>query len=407
MTYSTPMRWPDAWTDPSLLSVLKGTSVDCLLVPGNAAPIAEAARRQGVAVIDPATPPQDVTVVEGEWPGVRLTEPGSGADASSGPTGVPWVDSNAWKARLEEALRPGKQVWIDSTPKTPRLSADSYVMGVADAGSIGASWILKLDPQLAAGVAAGQPKALETWKSVTVAAAFFAAHKAWRAYATEAVIGLVSSFSGDNEFFSGEILNLVTRTNMQYRILPKGKLTANSFSRLKAVLYADAEPPAPETRKLLVAFAEAGGLLIAGPKWGPAGGAPAAGSQHPRYDVRIAGKGRVAVAQGGAFDDPYLAANDAVVLLSHRFDLIRFWNGGAVGSFYTVAPDRRRAVAHLLFYGGSRGAQSVKVVGAFRKATLWTLDQTGPQSVETEVQKDGLELHLPAIGVYAAAELEA
>jgi hypothetical protein len=73
-----------------------------------------------------------------------------------------------------------------------------------------------------------------------------------------------------------------------------------------------------------------------------------------------------------------------------------------------VAPDRKRAVAHLLFYA-DRGADnvSVRIAGGWRKAALWTPDREGPRPVEMEVQQDAVELHLPVVGQYAAAELEA
>jgi hypothetical protein len=128
--------------------------------------------------------------------------------------------------------------------------------------------------------------------------------------------------------------------------------------------------------------------------------------EHPRYAARTLGKGRLAIAKADP-DDPYVLANDSALLISHRYELLRFWNGGAVGSFLTVAPDRKRAVAHLLFYAG-RGPDhaSVRIVGRYRKASLWTLDRPAPLPVEMEIQKDAVELHLPAVSQYAAAELE-
>src|ERR1035438_5932647 len=104
----------------------------------------------------------------------------------------------------------------------------------------------------------------------------------------------------------------------------------------------------------------------------------------------------------------FRSANDSAVLISHRYELLRFWNGGAVGSYLTVAPDRKRAVAHLLFYA-DQGADhvSVRIAGRWRKAGLWTPDWEGPRPVEMEIQQDAVELHLPMVGQYAAAELEA
>ena len=103
-----------------------------------------------------------------------------------------------------------------------------------------------------------------------------------------------------------------------------------------------------------------------------------------------------------------MLANDSTLLISHRYELLRFWNGGAFGSYLTVAPDRKRAVAHLLFYA-DRGPDhaSVRIAGRYRKVSLWTPDNPEPRPVEAEIQKDAVELHLPAVSQYAAAELEA
>src|ERR1035438_9062822 len=41
-------------------------------------------------------------------------------------------------------------------------------------------------------------------------------HGEWSAWPVDAVLSVVSSFSGDNEFFSHELLNLMARTNISY-----------------------------------------------------------------------------------------------------------------------------------------------------------------------------------------------
>jgi hypothetical protein len=70
----------------------------------------------------------------------------------------------------------------------------------------------------------------------------------------------------------------------------------------------------------------AGGLLITGPKWGVPPGMPAT-EEHPRYAARTLGKGRLAIAKADP-DDPYVLASDSALLISHRYELLRFWNGG-------------------------------------------------------------------------------
>ena len=99
--------------------------------------------------------------------------------------------------------------------------------------------------------------------------------------------------------------------------------------------------------------------------------------------------------------------NDAVLLISHRHDLLRFWNGGAVGGYYTMDTSGKRAVVHLLFYSTSPGSTpTVRIAGRYRTARLWTPDQPASQIVEMERQQDAVELHLPPVSPYAAVELE-
>jgi hypothetical protein len=401
----TPMRWPVSWKSPSALGLLKGTPINWLLVDKDAslAPVIEQAKQAGLNVAEVASPPDGVAILTGEWPGIAMSR---GGGTSAGPTGVPWVDSNSWKIRLEAARRPGANIWVDAPPKSARISVGSYRTAIADAAAYGGRWLISLDAQLAAGLADSKPEALSVWKNIAGAAGFFATHKDWLTYLPEAVVGVVSDFAGDNEFLGQELLNLIGRTNQQYAVLLKTNLPPSPFRGLRAVIYADNQPPAGELRKQILDFVSAGGLLIAGPKWGVPPGVPGK-DEHPRYTTRTLGKGRVALAKADP-DDPYVLANDSALLISHRYELLRFWNGGAVGSYLAVAPDRKRGVAHLLFYADRGPDQaSVRVVGRWRKATLWTPDRQESRPVEMEIQKDAVELHLPAVSQYAAAELEA
>lgn len=409
-TVWTPMRWPAEWRDPSALDALKGTAINCLLVESEAAldPVIARAGQEGIRVVRPGGPPAGVKVIEGEWPGVKLSESGIFDHAAAGPTGVPWIDSNGWKVRLTAALNPVAQVWVDAAPRKPRLSAESYATAVADAAAHGGRWIISLDSQLAAGIAARESEALGRWKRLIGAAGYFADRNEWSHYVPEAVVGIVSDFAGRNEFMSQELLNLVARTNQQYRIIVKSAFSRSSLNGLRALLYADEEPPGPELRKQILEFVKAGGMLITGPKWGELPGTRAPGGDHPRYVLMAYGKGRLAAATPD-FEDPYVVANDSIVLVSHRYELLRFWNGGAVGSYFTAAPDRKRAVVQMLFYAFILGDNrpTVKVAGRYRTARLWTLDQPAPRNLDMEIKEDAVELHLPPVRGYAAAELEA
>ncbi len=395
----TPMRWPDTWTDPSALNLLQGTAIDYLLIGKSEAlgPVRARAQQEGLHVADSGAVPAGVTRVKGEWPGVRMSRGGGGA--AGGPTGVPWVDSNGWRIRLESALHPETSVWVDARP-----AAGSYLTAIADCASRGGRWIVSLDDTLTAGLRAGEPRALDTWKKAAAAAGFFAARKAWAGYAPLAVVGVVSDFTGQNEFFSRELLNLLDRAGQHYRIVLKDRIADAPLASLRALIYTDAEPPTPALRKQILGFVQAGGTLITAPKWGEAPGKRAKGDEHPRFGWRALGTGRIAWAHADP-DDPYLWANDSVVLVSHRYDLVRFWNGGATGSFCTTSADAQQVVAHLLFYA-NRGpdSASVRIAGRYRAVKAWTVD--GPVKVEMESQRDAVEVRLPQVSQYVALEME-
>jgi hypothetical protein len=405
----TPMRWPAAWKDPSTLELLKGTAIDYLLIEDGATfdAVRVQARKQGLQTGVPDREVAGVTAIKGEWPGVKMARPGSGG-VTAGPTGIPWVDSNGWQIRLASALHPEAAVWVNAAPpESLRGSAGAYLVAIADSGAYGGRWVIALDEQLVSGLPAQRSEALTTWRTIATAAAFFAERKAWAGYTPMAVVGVVSDFSGPNEFFSQELLNLLARAGQHYRILRKDGPAAPRLEGLRAVIYADGQQPSPALRKQVLSFVEAGGMLIASPQWGAAPGAAAKpDDEGPLFSVRSVGKGRVALARS-APDDPYQWANDSVVLVSHRYDMVRFWNGGATGSFPIMAPDGKRAVAHLLFYS-NRGpdAASVRIAGRFRAAKAWTVEGALPR-VETEIQRDAIEVHLPQAPQYVALEMEA
>jgi hypothetical protein len=404
----TPMRWPASWKDPSALDLLKGAAIDYLVVDKESGfdAVRAQARAQGVHVVDAGSTPSGVTLIQGAWPGVKMGRAGGNAFAG-GPTGVPWVDTNGWQIRLSAALHPESAVWVDAPPKgSQRFAPTSYLTALADSAAYGGRWLISLDDRLVSGLAARQPDALEAWKTITAAAGFFSSRKAWSEFVPVAAVGIVSDFAGPNESFSRELLNLVGRAGQHYRVLPKSNVAGASFDGLRAVIYADQAPPTAETRKHILAFVESGGLLITVPAWGAVSGAPVKGEEHPRFVVHAAGKGRIAQANA-APDDPFIMASDAVVLVSHRYDLVRFWNGGATGSYYAEAPDRKRAVVHLLFYA-NRGpdSASVRIAGRYRTAKASTVDMAEIANVHVESHEDAMEVHLPQVSPYVALELE-
>jgi hypothetical protein len=392
------MRWPGAWTDPATLDRVKAAGVDTLLVDNSDEfdPVRSRAAQMGLKVAHPDDPPEGIRIVKGEWPGIRLSR--GDADATAGPTGVPWVDSNGWAVRLSAALHPDSGVWVNATPPK-QAYASSYLTAIADCAAYGGRWIVTLDDPLAEGIAKGNDNAVRVWTTISQATTFFGAHRAWKAYTPAATLAVVSDFTDGNEFFNQELLNLLARAGQHYIVLPKDRPLP--LAGVRAAIYADTQPPSAAVRKALTEFVQAGGLLITSPAWGDS---PTKQTAHSRYYGWTVGKGRVARAID-APSDPYEMAQDAVVLISHRYDLIRFWNAGAYGSSYVVSPDRKQAVAHLLFYSNRGPDQaSVRISGPYRKVKASTVD-TPELKIETVAQKDAVEVHLPQVSQYVALEL--
>jgi len=378
------MRWPASWKDDQA-DLLRGTAIEA---------------------VDPAAASPAVTLVKGVWPGVRS---GRDSDASAGPTGVAWVDSNGWLARLTAARNAGSAVWIDAPPANlRRMRAAPYLIAMADSAAFGARWILSLDDALAAGIAKREAAAMTIWEHITAAARFFADRAQWSSWTPQAVVGVVSDFTAANEFFSQELLNLLDRADQHNRILRKDRLPADPFTSLRAVIYADQEPPTAALRKQVLGFVEGGGMLITTPVWGNTGGTDG----RLGFSEKKAGKGVIAQTATPP-DDPYVLANDSVILVSHRYDIVRCWNSGAFASHYTVAPAPNKAVVHLLFYA-DRGPDSatVRVTGGWRAAQISTVESPAPRPVKLAVQKGSpgmtpaVEVYLPQVSQYVALQLE-
>jgi hypothetical protein len=392
------MRWPAAWAEPARLELLKGTGIDSLVMDNSAGleAVRARARQMGLRVVNPDSPGDNVRILKGEWPGVRPQQGGS-----AGPTGIAWVDSNGWSVQLCGAMHPDCAVWVDAAP--PRqVFPSSYLLAVADAAAYGGRWIITFDASLAGGLASGNANAQAVWKTIGQANAFFAAKKEWESYRPAGVSGVISDFTGPNEFFSNELLNLLARAGQHTVVLRKDGLTAAGMHGLKAVLYADEKAPTAALRKEILAFVEAGGTLVTTPVWGEVAGSR---DEHPRFVVAQAGKGRIARSVA-APDDPWQFSNDSVIVVSHRHDLVRFWNSGSAGSSYAVSPDGKRAVVNLLFYA-NRGpdSASVRVAGPFRRVKASTIDAPEIEGVKTEPQKDAVEVHLPQVSQFVSLEL--
>ena len=377
-----PMEWPASW-DAGKLEVLKSTPVNCLI----GGPVAAAS-----AGFDKPDEGVVTRIEKCPWPGLAHA-----GGESAGPTGNPWIDTNSWQVRLARARDDRKPVWVCCE----KVESPNYALAAADAACWGGRWVVKLDEATAKGIAGGNAAALAAWKDLLAALRFFERQRGWASMTPEARLAIVSGFADTN---AQEVLNLATRQHLAFRIDDKGRAVA-PFTGLEGVLYVDDDPPEKALLERMVEFARGGGLLmVPRPTGALIGGLGPVAETQPRTAVHKFGKGRVAVPLK-EWDDPFLLASDAHLLLSYRNDAVRLFNAGLLIPYVTASVGRR--LVQIVNYAGRESANfvSLAVRGEVRWAKLWTLESTEARAMEIHREAGRAELHLPAFRNYAAIEL--
>ena len=265
---------------------------------------------------------------------------------------------------------------------------------------------MSLDDSFRSALSGGQAAALEHWKQITAAIAFFRSRSAWNELRPKAALGIAAGDSEAQGFMQGEILNLLSRRQVPFRILGKG-WKAEETRDLVAILCADTDPPSATQRVLLLKFAEQGGLLIVPNTWERPDGAVVSHDLEDAYALHRIGRGRVACARE-AWQDPYRVAEEVHLLMSRRNDLFRLGNGASMSVYCAGSADGRMTVLHLVnFDRRARPAPaSLWVKQHFRKARLWKLGSNEPMVLSARAGQHGREMALPPFTTYAAVELE-
>ncbi len=416
------MEWPATWRDPALLSLLDGSPVNCLLLPPEAPPAIRAAAAakaldcpekipwRMIKELDWKSDEPLLAIKDGFWPELSRKGGGADADAEAGPTGAPWLDANGWLIQLARARAPQRTVWIKSDPPedAARLAATNYQLALAEAWTYGAKRPVWFSPQLAESIAAGNAQATQIWDQMKQTLNWVEARRGWNSWKPFARMVVLSDFSGPNEYTATETLTLAARRNLAFIPVETGKFAAAHLGGMKALLYVDDTPlPAPAVQAL-DQFMRAGGLVLTLKKPAEAfkGGKPMA-EPHPRFDLFALGKGRLAVSKGD-YDDPWLLAQDAHLLMSRRHDAVRLFNAGSIQWFHTASADGRRWLIHLVNYSrwGSANLVALQTWQAVKGARFHTPASEQTQELEIHRETGHQEVYLPRFAVHASVELE-
>ena len=205
-------------------------------------------------------------------------------------------DSNGWKCLLAAAKAPEKTIWTLAEPpeEVTGYRPPHYALAVADSAVYGGQWVAAFDKETRKALASGVPD--EYWNAVTGAIRFFGERKHWLEQSAPARLGIVSDFSGPNQFLSDEALNLMMRRHLAYRIIDRARLKTESLRDLKAVLWIDQRGPESSAKSTLSTFTENGGLLILPASAASLTSGRPAGNFESRFDYYPTGKGKVALA---------------------------------------------------------------------------------------------------------------
>jgi hypothetical protein len=346
-----------------------------------------------------------LNIADGLWPGIPQD-----VNQAGGPTNLPWVDSNGAVLRIVRAMAPGKGVWIEFEPpqQTTTLTAEAYMLAVADPASYGASWVVSLDDGLRADLLAKKQPAVDCWKKVSDMMAFFNEHNRSRSYQPVGRLALMSNFAGDDWDRGEETLNLLPRLREPARVIARSRAVSASFEGLQAIYYTDREPPDAALRAKLLAFARGGGILFVPSKWPNPEGAPTAAEAYLLFTLHALGKGRLAVCKEEQ-PDPYDLTMDMQNVMSHRNDPIRLYNASSMNFFFETSAQGKQGIIHLLNYSRRPASDGplFYVKEPHRTARLVSPELASPAELHWNPQDaGGSELSLPKISVYGAVELE-
>jgi hypothetical protein len=279
---------------------------------------------------------------------------------------------------------------------------------------LGSQWIISLDDKLRATLLKGESQAKGIWAKLCEVVAFFESHKEWEAFKSEGVLAVISDFRGDNAYFSGEVLNLLNRRQVQFQILERSRPLPSPDQELQAFLWLDKDEPSVEQLSQLLAFIRQGGLLIAAAYWGPSEVKPSKGDPSLHYDMYNLGTGQIAVAEEG-FQAPDQVAVDTHLLLSRRNDLVRLYNRATVNCHASIEPrsgdlvsphPRKRLVQVLNYSVKPADSVTLWVNGQVKSARLWKPETKGPLTLQGASAAAGMDFRLPLLSTCCALEFE-
>jgi len=403
-----PMRWP--WQSTRSLDLLAGTPINCLLLEADSPELVAAASKRDLVTLARIAPGGDTVAAaraalghgvagialegsfdegvvaavraeagsrpvieiaarsrlrlgsaapvlatwQGVWPGIPAED--HGHSRMAGPSASAWIDTNTGFIRAVRAWG-GSAVWIANTPPAGEVvTAERYLDAIADAAISGGRWVVALDRDFAARLAAGDEKARHDWQRMAALLAYFERHPEWRAMREAGKLAVVQD-PAKGGLLSGGILDMMAAKHTPVTPVPPERLTPQTLSGASVAVNVDQGALTPPEETVLRDFAHSGGTVLTSP----------AGFQ----DERPPGDSiTLSKAELERFNDIWRDVNSLV----GRQNLgVRLFNVSSMLSNVLASADSKTEIVHLVNYSDYPVDHvTVQFLGNYRRATLLT-----------------------------------
>ena len=317
--------------------------------------------------VDPSDP-RFVGTCQGLWPGVRVDETG----ISTGPTSVPWINTNTGFLRFVRASS-SAVIWIANYPPPGSvIPVTDYLHAICDAAFSGAHWVIDLDPDFQRRLLAGDAKTTARWKQIGDLLAYFHAHRAWLLYKPAGDLEVV--LHGPPALLSGSVLDMFASQRLPVRPVASNVPRAG---------------PAPA----VVVSLEPGAMSRQG------GFGPPAGWSFPAPEP-------AAFQVSQAEVDALQFAGDLIKsgLLRRNFGA-RVFNAYAMLSNFVTSPDGRQLLLHLVNYTGFP-QEDITVRFPMRWRSVWLYrPETDARELPLHANADGWSVEIDRIRTIGTLEL--
>ncbi|MGH9338053.1 MAG: hypothetical protein ACRD1R_00305 [Acidobacteriota bacterium] len=301
----------------------------------------------------------------GKWPHIRsnMVVKSEGVLRVSSRTSQPWLENNAAWVRIAQTVGPDlapilTYSWDPINPIEDQQGArvEDYLLAIAEAGALGAGLVLNLDERFQKDLLLGKPRARSSWQELLEYTTFYA----WgvRRYEPVSNVGVVTS----NHFIWFEVMNLLARHNVPFRLIPPDQLDRDSIEDLDLLIFLD--PLEEDPARAAAEFARAGKISVVA---APGENLPWQDSRKDEGEKWISyaqGKGSVIELKEGIVD-PDTFALDIRRILGEERRILDIWNGITVLAGLYREPQGSGQLLHLLNYSHHPLSVQVRVKGTF------------------------------------------